>query len=186
MPRIESKGMDFNRVFSALSLLISLFLLASFYFKSSEYSGQISLLQSTCFFVTPPLALSPFPLLLNYVTSFLLALPLPLSSSFLSVVLVTVPNVEVGRKISSDLLTNKLVACVNIVPGVESHYWWKGEITKDSELLLIIKTRTQLVPALTSRVKQIHSYTVPEVISFQIHQGSQDYLNWILSSTTAP
>ncbi|KAM5575470.1 protein CutA, chloroplastic [Rosa sericea] len=99
------------------------------------------------------------------------------------VVYVTVPNKEVGKKLAESLVREKLAACVNIVPGIQSIYQWEGEVQTDSEELLIIKTRQSLFEALTEHVKTNHPYDVPEVIALPINAGSLNYLEWIKSST---
>ncbi|KAJ1298464.1 hypothetical protein BS78_01G455800 [Paspalum vaginatum] len=99
------------------------------------------------------------------------------------VVYVTVPNREAGKKLSQSIISEKLAACVNIVPGIESVYWWEGKVQSDAEELLIIKTRESLLDALTEHVKANHEYDVPEVIALPITGGNTKYLEWIKSST---
>ncbi|KAA3453902.1 protein CutA, chloroplastic-like [Gossypium australe] len=99
------------------------------------------------------------------------------------VVYVTVPNRDAGRKLADSIVKEKLAACVNIVPGVESVYEWEGKVNRDPEELLIIKTRQSLLPALTEHVKANHEYDVPEVIALPIGGGSAEYLEWLKNST---
>nr|XP_043618222.1 protein CutA 1, chloroplastic [Erigeron canadensis] len=99
------------------------------------------------------------------------------------VVYVTVPNQDAGKKLAASIVKEKLAACVNRVPGVESVYLWQGEIQTDSEELLIIKTRESLLSALTEHVKANHEYDVPEVIALPITGGSIPYLEWLKNST---
>ncbi|AES73193.2 putative divalent ion tolerance protein, CutA [Medicago truncatula] len=99
------------------------------------------------------------------------------------VVYVTVPNKEAGKKLAESIVTEKLAACVNRVPGIESVYQWEGKIQTDSEELLIIKTRQSLLEALTDHVKANHEYDVPEVISLPITGGNLKYLEWLKEST---
>ncbi|XP_055834887.1 protein CutA, chloroplastic [Solanum dulcamara] len=99
------------------------------------------------------------------------------------VVYVTVPNKELGKKLAGSIVKEKLAACVNRVPGVESVYEWQGEVQTDSEELLIIKTRESLLEALTEHVKANHEYDVPEVIAMPIVGGSPQYLEWLKNST---
>ncbi|CAK7347229.1 unnamed protein product [Dovyalis caffra] len=99
------------------------------------------------------------------------------------VVYVTVPNREAGKKLANSIVKEKLAACVNIVPGIESVYQWQGEIQSDAEELLIIKTRQSLLEALTEHIKANHEYEVPEVISLPITGGSIPYLKWLKDST---
>ena len=98
-------------------------------------------------------------------------------------VFVTVPSIEVGKKIASGLVSKKLAACVNIIPQITSIYEWEGKINEDSELLLMIKTQTHLFEDLSKFVKENHPYDVPEVIGLSIDQGSQSYLDWIKQVT---
>ncbi|CAN1340831.1 Protein CutA, chloroplastic [Linum perenne] len=99
------------------------------------------------------------------------------------VVYVTVPSREAGKKLANSIVKERLAACVNIVPGIESVYEWKGEIQTDSEELLIIKTRQSLLESLTEHVKANHEYDTPEVISLPITGGSTAYLEWLKKST---
>ena len=96
-----------------------------------------------------------------------------------SIAFVTVPNKEVGESIAGGLVSAKLAACVNIIPGVTSVYEWEGKIEKDSELILKIKTRTSRIPELTEFIKSKHPYDVCEVITTSIESGNQQYLDWL-------
>jgi len=99
-----------------------------------------------------------------------------------SVAYLTVP-VDKAELVARGLLEKKLVACVNIVPKITSLYTWKGNIEKDEENLLIVKTRAELVPQITKFVKELKYYDVPEVISMNIVDGNADYLKWLHDST---
>ena len=99
------------------------------------------------------------------------------------VVLVTAPNAATARRIARGLVENKLAACVNVVPGLVSHYRWRGRLCADSELLLVIKTRAPLWRRLERFVKENHPARVPEIISLPIRGGSRDYLAWLSEST---
>ena len=96
-----------------------------------------------------------------------------------SIAFVTVPNKDVAEKIAGGLVSAKLAACVNIIPGVTSVYEWEGKIEQDSELILKIKTRTSRVPELTEFVKSNHPYDVCEVITTTIDSGNPQYLDWL-------
>ena len=102
----------------------------------------------------------------------------------ISIVMVTVGNGEEALAIARTLVEEKLVACVNMVPRIRSIYRWKGEICDEEEQLLIMKTRSELYPALQSRIRQIHSYEVPEIITFPVTDGLSEYLNWVVDSTS--
>ena len=95
---------------------------------------------------------------------------------------VTAPDSSKAKEIAGGLVSNKLAACVNIIPGVESVYWWDGKINSDQELLLMIKSRAPHLSELTKKVISVHPYDVPEVISVPITGGSAKYLEWINAS----
>ena len=99
------------------------------------------------------------------------------------VALVTVPDRETADRIAQALVTEGLAACVNVIPGVVSTYRWQGEIQRDDELLLVIKTRREKLDALQARVIELHPYDTPEVIALDITGGSPAYLNWITDNT---
>ena len=100
------------------------------------------------------------------------------NTSFI-VVLITAASAEEAENIAKSLVEEKLVACVNIIPQIKSIYWWEGKMCKDEEVMLISKTKQSLFTAVMDRVKSLHSYEVPEIISFAISEGSPEYLNWI-------
>ncbi|RUM28394.1 MAG: divalent-cation tolerance protein CutA [Aquifex sp.] len=97
------------------------------------------------------------------------------------VVLITVP-VDKGEELANFIVENKLGACVNVIPEVKSVYWWKGNIEKDKEALLVVKTSSEKFKELLEKVKGVHPYTVPEIIALPIVAGNPDYLNWIEDS----
>ena len=94
-------------------------------------------------------------------------------------VFITASSAEEAENIAKSLVEDKLVACVNIIPQIKSIYWWEGKICNDEEVMLISKTKQSLFTAVMDRVKSLHSYEVPEIISFPISEGSPDYLKWI-------
>jgi periplasmic divalent cation tolerance protein len=101
-------------------------------------------------------------------------------------VYMTAGSVEEARKIGRALVEARLAACVNIIPGMTSLYWWQGKIDEGSETVMIAKTRADLVPQLTERVKALHSYTVPCVVSIPIENGNRAFLDWIEAETQQP
>lgn len=111
------------------------------------------------------------------------SLPAATASSAYSVIYVTSPSAEVSQKLATGLLESKLVACVNVVPGVTSHYWWQGKIESSTEQLLMLKTRSSLFPLVADFVKQNHPYETPEIVQLPIEQGNKAYLDWISTST---
>ena len=99
------------------------------------------------------------------------------------IVYCTVPNDTVAENIANVVLTQRVAACVNIIPQIRSIYLWKGKIEDERELLLIIKSKRELFEELARCIKELHPYEVPEVIALPIIEGNTDYLNWIDSNT---
>jgi periplasmic divalent cation tolerance protein len=95
------------------------------------------------------------------------------------IVLVTAKNKAEAGKIAKGLLEAKLIACANIIDGVESLFWWQKKIDRSKEVLLVLKTQQKLFKKLVSTVKLLHSYQTPEIIALPIIAGSGDYLKWI-------
>jgi periplasmic divalent cation tolerance protein len=94
-------------------------------------------------------------------------------------VFITTRDAEESEKIGKTLVKRRLAACVNIVPEVKSHFWWKDKLDAAKESLLLVKTKQSLLPDIVKSVKKSHSYSVPEIIALPIVGGSQDYLDWI-------
>lgn len=86
---------------------------------------------------------------------------------------------ENARDLASALVDEKLAACVNRIPGVESTYTWEGRVERDTEDLLIVKTRAGLFDRLKERVQALHAYDVPEIIAVPIVEGNESYLEWM-------
>jgi len=97
------------------------------------------------------------------------------------IVFITAP-VDKGWDIANYIVEEKLGACVNVVSEVSSVYWWKGNIERDKESLLIVKTSAHKLKELIEKVKGVHPYTVPEIVAFPIVDGNEDYLRWIEDS----
>ena len=95
------------------------------------------------------------------------------------VVFVTASSQEEANKIAQLLLDSKKAACINIVPRVDSMFWWQGKLDSAQESLLIIKTKASVLHEVVNLVKGVHSYEVPEIIALPIVGGSEDYLKWI-------
>jgi len=98
------------------------------------------------------------------------------------IVLITAGSEEEAHKIAKLLVNEKKAACVNIVPGVDSLFHWKGKIDSARESLLLVKTRASLLSEIISLIKEIHSYEVPEIIALPIIDGSDEYLKWLDSA----
>ena len=99
------------------------------------------------------------------------------------ILLSTVESAQVAEDIASKLVEEYLAACVNILPGVTSYYRWEGEIQHEQEFMLILKTSTDRLRDLVDRVKELHPYEVPEIISITVEEGYEPYLNWVLTET---
>lgn len=102
-----------------------------------------------------------------------------------SVVLITASSQEEARKIGRTMVEERLFACVNIISPIQSIFHWEGKVNDEKEVLVIAKTKTGLFNEVVKRVKELHSYTVPEVLFIPILQGSEDYLNWVDAETKA-
>jgi periplasmic divalent cation tolerance protein len=98
--------------------------------------------------------------------------------SFL-VVFITAPGETEAERIARVLVEEKMAACVNIVRNVRSIYCWQGKVEDEAEVLMVCKTRAELFEDLQKRVKEIHPYTVPEIIALPVAAGSADYLAWL-------
>jgi periplasmic divalent cation tolerance protein len=99
------------------------------------------------------------------------------------VVFVTVGSAAEGDRLAHALVSEKLAACVNRLPSVRSIYLWEGKVEQSAEELLVIKTRKTLFPAVEKRVRELHSYQVPEIIALPIVAGSDPYLKWLGEQT---
>lgn len=97
----------------------------------------------------------------------------------------TAANAEQAKTIGEALVQERLVACANILAPMSSIYWWQGQIQRDSEAVLIAKTRPELVERVIARVRELHSYTVPCVVSLAIEAGNPAFLQWIADETRA-
>lgn len=99
----------------------------------------------------------------------------------LRLVYITTENKEEAKKIGSNLVKSHLAACVNIVDGMESMFWWDGEVQSGQETILIAKTTLRNMGDLTHRVKKLHSYDCPCIITFSINEqeGNEEYLDWL-------
>ncbi|MBI5756361.1 MAG: divalent-cation tolerance protein CutA [Nitrospirae bacterium] len=99
------------------------------------------------------------------------------------VVLITAGSMDEGEKIANFLVENHLAACVNVVPSVESFFFWEGKSDRQSEVLLVAKSRKALLDNIIGYVKEIHSYSVPEIIAIPVIGGSDNYLKWVRETT---
>jgi periplasmic divalent cation tolerance protein len=95
------------------------------------------------------------------------------------VLLITTDSRDQADIIARSLLDARKVACVNIVPQVDSLFWWEGKVDSARECLLIAKTKPSVLDEVITLVKRIHSYDVPEIIALPILGGNEDYLKWV-------
>ncbi len=101
-------------------------------------------------------------------------------------VLMTAPDPETATALGRRLVEERLAACVNLVPGVTSVYWWEGGVQEDQEVLMVLKTRVSMVSALVQRAVELHPYEVPEVLVLPVESGSERYLEWVRQECRAP
>ena len=95
----------------------------------------------------------------------------------------TYPSLVEAERIGKAVLERRLAACVNILPGMISHYWWEGVIERGEEVVMIIKTRASLADEVRAAVKEMHSYTTPAILVLPIEGGEPGYLDWLMTET---
>src|SRR5436190_12632976 len=95
----------------------------------------------------------------------------------------TYPSLVEAEQAGRALVERRLCACVNILPGMVSHYWWQGAIERGEEVVMIIKTRATLVEQVTAAVKEMHSYTTPAIMVIALESVDQAYLAWLMAET---
>lgn len=96
---------------------------------------------------------------------------------------ITAPDRAQAETLARALVDERLAACVNIVTQVRSVYRWDNQVQEDDEVLCLVKTRPELLEALSQRVVALHPYEVPEILAFEVSEGSPDYLAWLTAST---
>ena len=94
----------------------------------------------------------------------------------------TFPEIDTARRIAQQLVTEKLVACANLIPAVESIYHWQGKLENAQEILVFFKTTATRYAAFQERLKSLHPYDVPEIICLRIEDGFPEYLRWVSAS----
>jgi periplasmic divalent cation tolerance protein len=104
------------------------------------------------------------------------------SASAFAVVLVTAPDLKVARRLAQGVLREKLVACANIIPKLESHYWWQGKLETSAEVLIVFKTTKKKLAAFEKFVLANHPYDTPEFVVVSLEAGAKRYLDWITAS----
>jgi periplasmic divalent cation tolerance protein len=101
----------------------------------------------------------------------------------LNLIYITAKNKEEAEKIGKELVESRLAACVNIIDNIHSWYQWEGKIQEDDEAILIAKTKESLMPEFIEKVKSMHSYECPCIVSLPLLDGNQDYLAWVQKET---
>jgi periplasmic divalent cation tolerance protein len=97
-------------------------------------------------------------------------------------VLTTVGTEEQANLIAREIVARRQAACVNILPGIRSIYRWKGKICKDGELMLVVKTLESEFEGVAATIRELHSYELPEILSFNVSHGERGFLDWIAGS----
>jgi len=99
-----------------------------------------------------------------------------------AVVLVTAPDMKTARKLTKAALEARLIACANLIPRIESHYWWQGKVERSAEVLMVSKTTSRCVAALEKLIVRKHPYDTPEFVVLPLNRGNKRYLDWLQSS----
>jgi periplasmic divalent cation tolerance protein len=96
-----------------------------------------------------------------------------------AIVLVTAPDLKKARTLAKAALLARLIACANLIPKIESHYWWQGKIESGAEVLLVLKTQKSKLVALETLILARHPYDIPEFLVLPLSAGSEKYLDWL-------
>ena len=97
----------------------------------------------------------------------------------------TWPSIVEAERAGRAIVERRLAACVNILPGMVSHYWWQGKIERAEEVVMLVKTRAGLADAVGKAVKDVHSYTTPSIMVVSVESVDPDYHRWIVEETSA-
>lgn len=103
-----------------------------------------------------------------------------------ALVLVTAPDMKTARRLAKTALAARLIACANLIPKIESHYWWQGKLETSAEVLLVLKTTRARLAKLERLILAAHPYDTPEFLVLQPNQGNARYLAWLQGETAAP
>jgi periplasmic divalent cation tolerance protein len=103
-----------------------------------------------------------------------------------AVVLVTAPDLKMARALAKAALKSRLIACANLVPKIESHYWWHGKIESGAEVLLVLKTQKSKLAGLEKMILARHPYDTPEFLVLPVSAGNQKYLEWLRKVGVSP
>lgn len=99
-----------------------------------------------------------------------------------AIVLVTAPDLKTARALAKAALQARLIACANLIPKIESHYWWQGKIESGAEVLLILKTTKSKLPTLEKLILTKHPYDTPEFLVLSLRAGNKKYLDWLAAN----
>ncbi|RLB43350.1 MAG: divalent-cation tolerance protein CutA [Deltaproteobacteria bacterium] len=101
-------------------------------------------------------------------------------------VYITASSEEEAERIGRKIVEHRLAACANIVKSIRSFYWWEGAVQEDNEAVLILKTRQELMEELIEKVRSLHSYDVPCIVSLRVLEGNPEFLKWVEEETGLP
>lgn len=101
-------------------------------------------------------------------------------------VLTTIPSTDQGEAIARALIDERLAACVNVLPPMTSFYRWKGVVERDTECQLVVKTTRDRVAAVDARIRDLHTYELPELLVLAADDGGRQYLEWVMAATRPP
>jgi periplasmic divalent cation tolerance protein len=104
-------------------------------------------------------------------------------ASRFAIVLVTAPDLKTARALAKAALLARLIACANLIPKIESHYWWQGKIESGAEVLMVLKTQKSKLAALEKWILAKHPYDTPEFLILALSAGNKKYLDWLATAT---
>jgi len=108
------------------------------------------------------------------------------SAARFAVVIVTAPDLKTARALAKAALEARLIACANLLPKVQSHYWWQGKLESSPEVLMLMKTTRRRLPQLERLILSRHPYDTPEFLVLPLSSGSARYLDWLAASVRKP
>ena len=103
-------------------------------------------------------------------------------SAIFKIILITAPDLKTARQLARAALAARLIACANLIPKIESHYWWQGKIERGGEVMLMMKTTRDRLGTLEKLILAQHPYTTPEFIVLPVTGGAKGYLDWLAHS----